>query len=117
MAIGLFSNIADYRLGYLAYVASLIGIFLLTLFIKPWPYFIWLPLILALIPIFISAVRDLIHKKISTDVFLILATAVGIFAHQVQAITVVLLIMLVAKYVEELIEEKTKKAAQSLIKL
>lgn len=110
-------NIADYRLGWLAYVVGLIALFLATLIFKTYPQLVLIPLILSLIPILITAIKDLIHKKISTDVFLILATIVGILANQTQAITVVLLIMLVAKYVEGLIERKTQKAAQSLIKL
>lgn len=109
--------IKNYRLGWLSYIVSIILLFFITLFLKTYPYLAYAPLILSLIPILLSAIKDIAHKKISTDVFLILATIVGMLANQTQAITSVLLIMLVAKYVEELIEDKTKKAAQSLIKL
>lgn len=72
---------------------------------------------MAFAPIFWAAIKDLRRKRITTEVFLILATILGILAGQTQAITVVLIIMLMAKYVESLIEEKTGQAVSSLIKL
>jgi len=110
-------SIFKYRLGYLAYVLSVISLFLITL-IKDVPhYFIYIPFVLAFIPICIDAIKDLFERKITTELFLILATATAIAANEKQAITVVLLIMLIAKYFEGFIEEKTGKAIESLINL
>ncbi|MBX9830874.1 cation-translocating P-type ATPase [Candidatus Babeliales bacterium] len=74
-------------------------------------------LFVALVPIVIDALKDLYNKKITTELFLIFATGVALAAHEEQAITVVLIIMHLAKYAEEFIKEKTGRAIESLIRL
>ncbi len=110
-------SIFKYRLGYLAYVLLAAFLFFLTLTKKTPDYFIFAPFILAFIPICIDAIKDLFERKITTELFLILATIAAFAANEKQAITVVLLIMLIAKYFEGFIEEKTGKAIESLINL
>lgn len=105
----------DYHAGHIGYILATTVVFLLSITwqqkLKMWA------LLLAFAPIFWAAVRDIRHKKITTEVFLLLATAIGIAAGQAQAITVVLIIMLMAQYAEGLIEQKTGQAVASLIKL
>lgn len=110
-------SIFNYRLGYLVYVLLAAFLFLLTLSNQTPDYFIFIPFILAFIPICIDAIKDLFERKITTELFLIFATIAAFAAHERQAITVVLLIMLIAKYFEGFIEEKTGKAIESLINL
>jgi heavy metal translocating P-type ATPase len=110
-------SIFKYRLGYLAYVLVAAFLFLLTLSNQTPHFFIFIPFVLAFIPICIDAIKDIFERKITTELFLILATATAFAANEKQAITVVLLIMLIAKYFEGFIEEKTGKAIESLINL
>lgn len=105
----------EYHGTELAYILASLIVFFLSL--KWQQNLMVISLIMAFLPILWAAFHDLKERKITTDVFLILATAIGIFAHQVQAITVVLIIMLFAKYAESLIQQKTGLAVASLIKL
>lgn len=105
-----------YRLGNLFYIGLTTLLFGMTLS-KPHSVMTYLPLILAFIPILFDAIKDILQRKITTELFLIFATAVALFAGEKQAITVVLLIMLIAKYVEDFIEDKTTSAIESLIRL
>lgn len=79
--------------------------------------FIHIALLLAITPIAIEAYSKLIAGIISTQFFLVVATIIGLIGHEEQAITVVLLIMLFAEFLEHLIEERTEGAIKSLIKL
>jgi hypothetical protein len=111
------SNFFTYKLGYLAFIAIVGSIFGLTLILTPHPIIALIPLVLAFIPILFDAVKDLFAKKITTELFLIFATGVGLIAREELAITVVLLIMHIAKYTEGFIKEKTGNAIESLIRL
>jgi len=104
----------EYHAGQVAYILASLIVFFLSKWHKS---LIIVSLVMAFVPILWAALKDLKHRKITTEVFLILATAIGIWAGQIQAITVVLIIMLMAKYAESLIEEKTGQAVASLIKL
>jgi heavy metal translocating P-type ATPase len=106
-----------YNLGHLAYVIFVSALFLIMLTLHAHQTLMYIPLVLALIPIFIDAIKDLFEKKITTELFLIFATGIALIAHEEKSITVVLLIMLIAKYIEEFIKEKTGKAIESLIRL
>ncbi len=107
----------SYHLGQLAYI-----IFVLTLFLavplidlpRSWRY---LPLFLALAPIAYEGILLLFKGRISTEFFLIIATIIAIIGKEEAAITVVLLIMLIAHYIEDLIKERTQNALESLVHL
>lgn len=106
-----------YRLGTALYIGLVTLLFFITLGHAKNHYLIYLPLLLAFIPVLIDAIKDLYAKKITTELFLIFATGIALIAHEELAITVVLLIMLIAKYIEEFIKERTGKAIESLIRL
>ncbi|WP_171814712.1 heavy metal translocating P-type ATPase [Candidatus Babela massiliensis] len=64
------------------------------------------------------AIKELYHNKvISTELFLIIASIIGITGHEYKTISIILLIMLIAKLVESIIEMKTEDAIESLVKL
>ncbi len=107
----------SYHLGQLAYIVFV----LLLFFMQPilglpdvWRY---LPLVLALLPTAYEGILLLFEKKIGAEFFLIIATIIAIIGHEETAITVVLLIMLIAHYIETLIEERTEDALAGLVKL
>lgn len=80
-------------------------------------FFIYVPLILAFIPIFYKALEKLREKKISTELFLIIATGISLIGHQEKAMSAVLLIMLIAEYLEYLVSARMEKEIKSLMKL
>lgn len=80
-------------------------------------WFIHVPLILAFIPIAYRALKKLKHRKVETEFFLVIATVISLIGHQEHAIGIVLIIMLIAEYLEHLIEERTEKEIKSLIDL
>lgn len=102
---------------FLIYILITIFLFIGFLLIKPRGWWDYALLIISIFPVVITASQDIYQKHISTDVFLLLAATIGIIAGQIEAITTVLIIMLIAKYVEGLVTRKTKQAALSLIKL
>jgi len=59
----------------------------------------------------------LLEKKIKTELFLVLATGIGMFGGQEQAIMIILIIMMIAKFVEQFVEERTEHAIESLTRL
>lgn len=105
------------KLLHLLYIITTIILFLLTFYLKFIPYFEYLPLILAFIPILTTAIIKIKEKELGTQFFLVIATIIALIGNQITAMTVILLIMLLAEYLEELIEEKTEKTLKSLIKL
>ncbi len=107
----------SYHLSQLAYI-----LFVFALFIAPWFLHLpdawrFVPLILALIPIGYEGIELLLQGKISTEFFLIIASIIAVVGHEVTAITIVLFIMLVAHYIEDLIKERTEEALQGLVQL
>lgn len=80
-------------------------------------YFIYISLFLTFIPILISAIKQLKEKQIGNEFFLVIAFLVALIAKEELAINVILLIMLIAKFLEYLIEDKANKAISSLITL
>lgn len=113
----LVSFIYKYNLGFVAYMLVIAGLYLATLYVNNYAHLIFVPLVLAFIPILIDGIKDLLEKKITTEFFLIFATGIAVIADQKEAITAVLLIMMVAKYAETFIEEKTGRAIESLVRL
>lgn len=76
-----------------------------------------LAFILALIPIAYEGIQLLFERKVSTEFFLIIASIIAIVGNEMTAITIVLFIMLVAHYIEDLIKERTEEALVSLVRL
>lgn len=107
-------NPAILRAIYIFLVAVFYGV---ALYGRVASWVIYIPLVIAFIPIVIDGVSDLLDRKITTEFFLIFATGIALVAGQREAITSVLLIMLIAKYIEHRIEDKTEKAIESLIRL
>ncbi|CDK30144.1 Cation transport ATPase [Candidatus Babela massiliensis] len=80
--------------------------------------YIYLAIFLEIIYISMVAIKELYHNKvISTELFLIIASIIGITGHEYKTISIILLIMLIAKLVESIIEMKTEDAIESLVKL
>jgi heavy metal translocating P-type ATPase len=79
--------------------------------------YLYAPIILAWIPIVISAIKKLLKRTISTELFLVIATLFALLGNELRAIFVVLIIMLIAEYFEKLIEHKTTSALHNLLDL
>ena len=77
----------------------------------------YLSLFLALVPIAYEGIQGLFEREINTELFITIATVIALIGHQESAITVVLFIMLVAHYIEDLVKERTDDALGSLVKL
>ncbi len=111
------SLIQRFNLGFVAYIFLITGLYFWALYFNSYPHMVFIPLMMAFVPIVIDGIKDLFERKITTEFFLIFATGIAIIAGQKEAITAVLLIMMLAKYVEKFIEEKTGRAIESLIRL
>jgi len=109
--------IRSYRLDYLAYIMCIIILFIFAYNKIFTPYFIYIPLLLAWLPLVWRAITDLQKKQVGNDFFLVFATIFSLIGKQEVAIMVILIIMLVARYAELLIEHQTKQALESIIKL
>lgn len=103
--------------GLLAYIALIIATLGISLHPQVPHFLIYIPLVLAFIPVLIDAIQDLRNRKISTEIFLVFATIVSLVGSEQRAITLVLLIMIIAKYIEHFIEQRTDSAIESLVKL
>ena len=106
-----------YKPWYLLYILFILTLYVLTLLQILPEFFIHIPLILAFIPISYHALQKLKEKKIGTEFFISLGTIISLIGHQEKAMNVVLIIMLIAEYLEDLISERTQKEIQSLINL
>jgi len=106
-----------YKHHHLLYAIGVTLLFLGMLIANVPDIYINIPLLLAFIPICINAITKLFRKEIGTEFFLTIATLLALLSHEEHAITIVLLIMLFAEYLEELIEQRTENAISSLISL
>jgi len=106
-----------YKLNYLLYILFIFVFYLLILTNVLPASLIHITLILSFIPVFLSAIKKLKEKKIGTEFFLTIATIISLFGNQEKAMNIVLIIMLVAEYLEDLISERTEKEIKSLINL
>lgn len=104
-----------YNIALLSYTIFVALIFFVAHFLPP--FFIHIPLLLAFIPISWQAGKKLLEKKIGTEFFLTFATIISLIGDQERAMTIILLIMLFAQYLESLIAYRTHQEIQSLIKL
>jgi heavy metal translocating P-type ATPase len=71
----------------------------------------------AWIPVLWGAIGDLREKKIGSEIFFVLASGIALLGGEEQAMTIVLIVVMIAGYFEHLMEEKTERAIESLIKL
>ena len=103
---------------FLVYI-SLIALLLIFSLLNIISYsYIYLAIFLEMIYISIVAIKELYYNQvISTELFLIIASIIGIAGHEYKTISIILLIMLIAKLVESVIEMKTEDAIESLVKL
>lgn len=106
----------NYRLDYVIYLCIIIVLDIVGLLYQRtsllyvsigivWLHLCWL------------TVKELRKRQIGTEFFLSFATVVAIMGKQERAITYVLLIMLIARYIELLIEQHTHQAIEGFIKL
>ena len=78
---------------------------------------IFAALALAFIPVFWGALKGLRKKKLGSELFFVLAAVVAVIGGEAQAITIVLIVVMVAQFFEHLIEERTERAILSLTHL
>lgn len=109
--------IRTYRLDYLAYVLCIIILFVVAHFAILPQQSIYIPLLLAWLPLVWKAIRDLQKKQIGNEFFLVFATIFSLLGKQETAIMIILIIMLIARYAELLIEHQTQRALEGIMKL
>jgi len=109
--------ISHYHLGRLLYILLVVGLLFFTFSGISDHRFKLVVLALALIPVLWEAIRGLKEKKFGSELFFVLAAVVALIGDEEQAITVVLLVLMIAGYLERLVEERTEHAIESLIKL
>ncbi|MEX0940693.1 MAG: cation-translocating P-type ATPase [Candidatus Babeliales bacterium] len=107
----------NYHGFFLLYIFSILALFFVSFFYNLGPFFIYFLLTLALIPIIYKAILELKKKQLGSEIFFIFATIIGLIAHEERAILIVLLILLIAHYLQTIIEERTENAIESLIQL
>jgi len=74
-------------------------------------------LYISFLPVLFLAIYELCHGIVGTEFFVSVASFVGFLSGEIDTIIAILLIMLIAKFFETLIDEKTDKAIDSLLKL
>jgi heavy metal translocating P-type ATPase len=99
------------------YVVSIIAMYIVSQNLSVPAYFVYVPLVLAWFPLVWVAIQDLRKKQIGTEFFLVFATIFALIGHEEHAIMIVLIIMLIARYAELFIENQTKRALESIIRL
>ena len=99
----------------LVYCLMLLGVFISTFYIPA--YIVDLLLLVLSVPLFWQAIHSGLQGIIGSDLFLAIATLIGIIGHEERAICVILLIMALAEYIEQCIEEHTIAAIEGLVKL
>lgn len=78
---------------------------------------LYVSIALAWLSMVVHAYHQLKKKRIGTEFFLVFATLVAVWGNQERAIAIVLLIMLIANYLEEFIEQRTEQELGTLISL
>ena len=79
--------------------------------------YLYTALFLALCAVSYDFFEEIIQKQLGNGSFFLIATAISIFAHEIHAITIVLIIVLIANIINHTIEEKTEKAIADLFEL
>ncbi len=99
------------------YIIVVVVLYFLSIFNLLSDYGIYIPLLLTFIPVLFHAIGELKNKKIGSEIFLVVATIVGLIGNEAHAVTAILIIMLIAEYLQERIQERTELALHSLVKL
>jgi heavy metal translocating P-type ATPase len=105
-----------YRLDYVIYILTIIILDSIALY-YPNTYFYLIPVSIVWLQMLVTALKMLKKKQIGTEFFLVFATIIALIGKQQHAIIIVLLLMLIAQYIELIIELRTKSALESLIHL
>lgn len=113
---GIVKKLPIYRIDYLIYIISVIVLDCIALY-YPHTYIPLIAIMLAWVSLAWQAIKELKNGHIGTEFFLVFATLVALVAKQEQAIMLVLLIMLIARYIELIIEKRTSQALEKLIHL
>ncbi len=108
---------SHYHLGQLLYIILVIGLFLLTFINGINHDFKIIVLLTAWIPLVWGAIKGLRQKKFGSEIFFVFAAIVAVIGHEEQAMIIVLIVVMIAEYLEHLVEERTEHAIQSLIHL
>lgn len=109
--------ISHYHLGQLIYIFIVVALFLFTFVSGIDHSFKVIVLLTAWLPLVWGAIKGLKEKKIGSELFFVLAAIIALIGDEEQAMTVVLIVVMVAEYLEHLVEERTEHAIQSLIHL
>ena len=105
-----------YRLDYILYIIGIIILNAIALYYHQ-TYFYLIPITIVWIQMVWIAIHDLKKKQIGTEFFLVFATIAAVIGKQERAIMFVLLIMIIARYIELIIEQRTHSAIEGLLKL
>jgi Cd2+/Zn2+-exporting ATPase len=104
------------RLVYPLYIIIVLLLYVGAFFFEKRSEAFYPALLIGILPVVIHAIRDLLWEhRITNDLFLLVAVCVGIVAHEEKSIGFILIIMLLAEYIEHAIEERTEGAIDSLI--
>lgn len=103
-----------FRLGYILFVFVLVAASFSQIFPH---YFQLLVLASVWIPVAWEAIKGLKEKKFGSELFFVLAAIVALLGDEERAITIVLLVVMIANYIERLVEERTEHAIESLVSL
>jgi len=111
------NNIKKYRLLNVLYIVIVL-IFFLFSFTQSSHLFRLVTLFLAWIPVAWGALKELKKKNwLGSELFFVLAAVVALIGDEELAMTVVLLVVLIAEYFEDIVEERTGNAIENLLKL
>ncbi len=105
-----------YRIDYVLYIICIVILNGIALYYSQ-TYLYLVPIALVWIQMVWGALRDLKKGQIGTDFFLVFATIAAVIGKQERAIMFVLLIILIAHYIELIIEQRTHNAIESLLQL
>jgi len=110
------SRIEQFEIPYLVYVV-IIGILFTVFWYTNSTTVLYIAIAGAWIPLAYNAIRDLNNRKIGTEFFLVFATVFALIGGQTDAIMIILMIMLIATYMERLIEYRTQSALEHIVSL
>lgn len=100
-----------------AYILLVIALWFVPYYVAVPSWWCYIPLALAFIPIAYEGIKQLLEGSLSSEFFLIIATGIALVGKEESAIFVVLLIMLVAQYIDTLIKRRTEEALTGLVSL
>jgi heavy metal translocating P-type ATPase len=105
-----------YRFDYVLYAISIIILNVIAAYHSQ-TYIYLIPITIVWFQMVWIAAHDLKKRQIGTEFFLVFATIAAVIGKQERAIMFVLLIMLIARYAELLIEQRTHHAIEKLFQL